>query len=433
MFCGTAYSKRPSKIIGVTGTNGKTSTVSFVSQILSLLGIRAVSIGTLGVVPGLKTDSYHTDIDSPQLTSFDPLSLHRALHQLAEREVQCAAIECTSHGLDQSRLDALDFDAVALTNVTQDHLDYHKTMHQYAAAKTRLFGVLAKNSAVAVFEGGREHVGFSGSNEFCEISIEVAKSRGLQIKFFSLDSGADVCVTRYVQQGNHFILDISINDQLFTNVAFNLVGKIQIKNLLCAIGLILGAYNDIQAEDIVRVIQLIQQVPGRLELVQKYNGANIFVDYCHTPDALEQALASLEGYGSAGDANQQGKARGKIHIVIGCGGERDKGKRRQIGEIAARYDTLIITDDNPRSEDPAEIRREILNGALGGKAEVVEIPDRAEAILYGVNMVKPGDLLLIAGRGHERFQKVNGQNIPFHDGEFVQKCVDDSASVLRLS
>lgn len=379
------FAPQPEVIVGVTGTNGKSSIVSFVRQIWTACGFNAASVGTIGVeterglVPG-------------ELTTPDALSLARDLAALKAQGIDHVAMEASSQGLDQRRVDGVRFSAVAFTNLSRDHLDYHADMESYRDAKVRLFSDL-------IVDGGAAVVNVDDPSY--EPFMFAALSRGVTLMTVGLE-------------GAWFELKAIVNDGYGQKVTGRLVGEpvtfhlpltgaFQVSNALVALGLAVAT--GAPAPRALEALNKLKGARGRLELVGEYNGAAIFVDYAHKPVALEAALASLRPY-----------ARNKLHVVFGAGGDRDKGKRPMMGEIAARLaDEVIVTDDNPRTEDPAVIRSEIIAAVTGAK----EIGDRRKAIASAVKSLTPGDVLLIAGKGHEDYQIVGTAKHHFSDHEVV--------------
>jgi UDP-N-acetylmuramoyl-L-alanyl-D-glutamate--2,6-diaminopimelate ligase len=376
------FGKQPDLAVGVTGTNGKTSVAAFVRQIWLAMGFRAASIGTIGVV-GPSATEYLAH------TTPDPVQLQRLLATLAEDHVGHLVLEASSHGLAQYRLDGIRFAAAGFTNLTRDHLDYHATVEDYLNAKMRLFEELLPAGAPAII------------NADTPFSAEVtarAKARGLKI--FSVGKlGVELKLLSSRRDG--FGQQLKLQGSQKTHAVYlPLVGEFQTSNALVAAGLVL-ATGGAEAQ-VMHALESLHGAKGRLELVGKSKtGASIFVDYAHTPDALENAIVSLRPY-----------TDGKLVVIFGCGGDRDKGKRPQMGAIAAKHaDKIIVTDDNPRSEDPKVIRAEILAACPGAR----EIGDRAIAISAGVAALTASDVLLIAGKGHEEGQTIGSKVIPFSD------------------
>lgn len=382
------FGEQPDVIAAITGTNGKTSVSVFLRQIWAELGHNAASMGTIGVVaPSGEVKLNHT---TP-----DPIEMHALLAQLKREGVEHLAVEASSHGLDQYRIDGVDVAAVAFTNITRDHLDYHPTFEQYLAVKLRLFSDIARAGGVAVVNADTDQA---------DAFIAAAKARGLQLmtvgergetlKLIAQAPGADGQILRVVFGGRNFEINLPLS------------GSFQASNALVAAALAIGLGDT--AENVFAALEKIEGAPGRLEKVAfAASGAPIFVDYAHTPDALESVLDALRPH-----------VAGKLRVVFGCGGDRDKGKRPLMGAIAARLaDGVIVTDDNPRSEDPAEIRREILAACPGA----AEIGDRAEAIRAGIAALETGDVLVIAGKGHETGQTTGSETRHFSDSEEAVK------------
>jgi UDP-N-acetylmuramoyl-L-alanyl-D-glutamate--2,6-diaminopimelate ligase len=377
--------RQPRTIAAVTGTSGKTSVAAFTRQIWSTIGYRAASIGTIGVVSP-KGEQYGS------LTTPDPVELHRTLDQLANDGVTHLAIEASSHGLDQHRLDGVRITAGAFTNLSRDHLDYHPTIEAYLQAKLRLFEDLIAPDGTAVIGVDDCYAGQV---------IEAAKKRGLTIVTVG-ETGADIKFAGRSIDGFAQIVTVQHAGRTY-KVKLPLVGAFQVQNAGIAAGLALttGA----EPGPVFAALEKLVGAKGRLELTGTYNGAPIFIDYAHKPDALKKTLESLRPY-----------ARGKLVVVFGAGGDRDKGKRPIMGRIAAENaDLVIVTDDNPRTENPGAIRAAILAGAKGA----TEIGDRAEAIRTAVAGLTTGDVLLIAGKGHEPGQIIGDRILPFSDHEAV--------------
>jgi MurE/MurF fusion protein len=380
------YQVQPPVAVAVTGTNGKTSVAEFARQIFAHLGRQAASLGTIGIV---KPDgSVYGSLTTP-----DPVTLHRTLAELANEGVTHIAFEASSHGLDQRRLDGVQLKAAAFTNLGRDHLDYHPTVEEYFKAKLRLFDTLLPADGIAVVHADDER-----STEVCR----VAAARGIRI-FTTGRAGQDLKLASATADGFAQRLTIEHAGRVY-DVRLKLIGDYQATNALLAAGLAIAAGED--AGRAIAAIESLQGVNGRLDIVGEHNGGLAVVDYAHKPEALEAALAAVRPF-----------ATGKLICVFGCGGDRDKGKRPLMGEIAARCsDVVIVTDDNPRTEVPETIRREVLAAAPGAR----EIGDRAEAIATAVKMMQPGDVLLVAGKGHETGQIVGGQTLPFSDHEALR-------------
>ncbi len=381
------YQGQPETIVGVTGTNGKTSVVAFVRQIWQAMGLAAASLGTIGIdTPAGPKPLIHT---TP-----DPVGLHKALAELRAEGITHLALEASSHGLQQRRLDGVNFTAAAFTNISRDHLDYHPTFEDYCAQKLRLFDTLLVDGAPVVVDTDSE-----GAGKF----LEAAEVRVLPTLSVGR-SGETLKLVETKRDGFAQHLTIRHDGKDF-HVSLPLVGGFQAANALVAAGLCLAC--GASAEEVFPHLSSLTGARGRLEHVATSKaGATVFVDYAHTPDALATALDALRPY-----------ADGRLVVVFGCGGDRDKGKRPQMGKIASEHaDLVFVTDDNPRGEDPALIRAEILSKAAGAE----EIGDRREAIETAISRLKAGDLLLVAGKGHETGQTIAGKVIPFCDHEAVE-------------
>jgi UDP-N-acetylmuramoyl-L-alanyl-D-glutamate--2,6-diaminopimelate ligase len=387
------YPRQPETIVAVTGTSGKTSVAAFVRQIWQALGEESASIGTIGVVSRPLT-VYGS------LTTPDPIALHQLLDRLAASGVTRLAIEASSHGLDQKRLDGVRLAAGAFTNLTRDHMDYHPTIEEYLAAKLRLFHDLLPDGAPAVIDA---------DSAIAPRVIVAAHARGLRVITVGVQ-GETIRLNSAARDGLSSRLDLQFGDRSF-RVNFPLAGDFQISNALVAAGLCIATGSAAQA--VFNALQTLDGAPGRLERIGDVRGATVFVDYAHKPDALEKAIAALRPF-----------VRGRLVAVFGCGGDRDPGKRPIMGEIAARSaDVTIVTDDNPRSENPATIRAQILAGA----PSAIEIGDRAAAIRAAVAMLRDGDALLIAGKGHETGQIVGDKTLPFSDADEARAALEEAA------
>ncbi len=384
------YGRQPETACAVTGTNGKTSVASFTRQLWQALGHPAASLGTLGLQP--------PRADAPaSLTTPDPVELHRCLAALARDHIDHVVLEASSHGLDQYRLDGIRVSAAAFTNLTRDHLDYHGTMEAYLAAKLRLFTELLQPEGTAVVN--------VDDPAGAEISA-ACRARG--VKLISYGKGAaDLRLLSQEPTATGQNLKLEVFGKAY-DVALPVAGAFQGENVLAALGLVLAGGAD--TDRAVAALTQVSGVPGRVELVGATPaGGHVYVDYAHTPDALETVLKALRPHTAA-----------RLFVIIGCGGDRDRGKRPQMGRIAVTLaDQAIITDDNPRSEDPATIRQEMLVEAPGAQ----EIGDRGAAIATAVAALGPGDVLVIAGKGHETGQIVGGQVLPFDDREVARTAI----------
>ena len=385
------YDKQPDTIVAVTGTNGKTSVAVFVRQIWEAMGFRAASLGTIGVV-GPSDSNYATKYLGA--TTPDPVAVAKLVADLRDDHVSHLAIEASSHGLEQNRLDGLRLTAGAFTNLTRDHLDYHGTLENYFAAKLLLFTRLLSQGAGAVINMDSDHAtGVLAAANKAGLSVFRVGHKGVELRLLEVrPAGLGQMLTLETANG-------------VRQVALPLSGDFQVSNALVAAGLVIASGGELELT--LHALESLKGARGRLELVgTSASGGNVFVDYAHTPDALENVLHALRP-----------TTRGKLIVVFGCGGDRDKGKRPLMGEIASRLaDHVIVTDDNPRSEAPEIIRREIVGGAT--KAE--NIGDRAKAIKAAVDAMRGGDVLLVAGKGHEEGQQVGAKLLPFVDHDAVR-------------
>ena len=388
------YDRQPDTVVAVTGTNGKTSVAVFVRQIWEAMGFRAASLGTIGVV-GPNGAQYIGH------TTPDPVAMAKLAADLRDDHVQHLAIEASSHGIEQNRLDGLRLTAGAFTNLTRDHLDYHGTMEKYFAAKLELFTRLLPRGAGAVINLDSDHGAavLDASNKAGLAPFRVGRN-GVELKLLEATASG---------LGQLLKLATPLGER---QVALPLVGDFQVSNALVAAGLVIASGGEMELA--LHALESLKGARGRLELVgSSSTGGNVFVDYAHTPDALENALLALRP-----------TTQKKLTVVFGCGGDRDKGKRPLMGEIAARLaDHVILTDDNPRSESPETIRRDILVGVP--KAE--NIGDRAKAIRTAVDTMGVGDVVLVAGKGHEDGQQVGLNKLPFVDHDAVRAAINGEA------
>jgi UDP-N-acetylmuramoyl-L-alanyl-D-glutamate--2,6-diaminopimelate ligase len=382
----------PRTVAAVTGTNGKTSVVEFLRQLWTMFGEPAASLGTLGLVtPGKRRPG--------TMTTPDPAALHRTLAALARSGIEHVALEASSHGLAQYRLDGLPIAAAAFTNLTRDHLDYHGEMMRYRAAKERLFGELLTPGGTAVLN--------ADSAEFPRLAA-LCHNRALPMLAYGTHSAADLrlvsCRPRARSQA--LILEIFAERR---ELVLPLAGEFQAMNALAAFGLALATG---ASADSVEALGRLTAPPGRLQFVAEHRaGGAVVVDYAHTPDALATVLAALRPH-----------TAGRLAVLFGCGGDRDPGKRALMGSAAAAAaDRIYVTDDNPRGEVPAAIRRAILNAAVGA----IEIGDRRLAIEAAIAGLGAGDLLVIAGKGHETGQIVGDRTVPFDDAALVRDIVGE--------
>ena len=384
------YSKSPEIICAITGTNGKTSTINFLHQIWNLMDLKAASIGTLGVIR-------NKQIQDTNITTPDPVLLHKTLQELYYEDVSHVALEASSHGLSQHRIDSVNIKAAGFTNISQDHLDYHKNMKEYFNSKKRLFTEILSNDGCSVVcvdtKEGKElsKIINKSGRDVMEVG-EYANSLNLK-KLISTDKGIEM---NFHYDGQEFFIPIKVE------------GYFQAINILCAAGLAIASGSP--SDKVFATLKDLMPIIGRFEFCG-YNklNAKIYVDYAHTPDALSSALISLRKL-----------TKGKIILIFGCGGSRDKYKRPLMGEIAKKFaDIVIITDDNPRDEDPKKIREDIIKNCLSS----IEIPDRGAAIREAISIGEDGDSILIAGKGHEKFQIIEKKKIPFSDQRIVRDII----------
>lgn len=377
------YGNQPETAAAVTGTNGKTSVAWFTRRLWSALGHKAASIGTLG------TDLAGEKPSLSGLTTADPVALHAQLRGLADDGIDHVVLEASSHGLDQARLDGVQLSAGAFTNLSRDHLDYHGTMEAYRTAKERLFTELLPSGATAVLN--------ADAGEFSRWQ-KIAGDRSLKVLSYGI-KGEALRLEKTVPRSDGQDVTVEIFG-VRHELSLAVPGAFQAANLLCALGLAIACGDD--ADDVINAVSAIEAPPGRMELAGRLkNGGSVYIDFAHTPDALHAVLTALRPH-----------TKGRLAVVFGCGGDRDRGKRPEMGAIAVSHaDDVIVTDDNPRSEDPAAIRAEIVKAAPGA----VEIGDRAEAIRAGISGLGPDDILVIAGKGHETGQIVGTETLPFND------------------
>ena len=379
--CSAKYKEKPKNIIAVTGTNGKSSVANFYFQILKNLKINSAAIGTLGIF-------YKNKVKRTNLTTPDIITIHKELNFLKKNKIDNVCLEASSHGLHQNRLDGINFTAGIFTNFTQDHLDYHKNLKKYLQAKLSLFSSLLKKNSFAVLDTDIPE--FSIINKICKkrkIKILSFGSRGNTIKLIS-----------HYYFGKKQIIKINFLNKIY-NIKLDLIGDFQIKNVLAAI---LASYLSVKNPDqIINTLSKIKSATGRMQYVGNKKKSAVVVDYAHTPDALKKSLQTL--------AKQFNK---KVDVVFGCGGDRDKGKRYKMGDIADQFASKIyLTNDNPRSENPISIIKQIKKGCSRSKI----ILDRKVAIKSAINNLNTDSILLIAGKGHENYQIINNQKKYFSD------------------
>ena len=389
------YPRQPQTIAAVTGTSGKTSTVQFARQFWDQAGHKAASLGTLGLITS-DNSTYGS------LTTPDPVSLHRTIDQVASDGITHLAMEASSQGIHMRRLDGVRVSIAAFTNISRDHLDYHETMERYFSAKLRLFTSILKQGGVAVLNADiPEYEDLRAINE----------ARGQRVLSFGR-KGHDLRLLAHSPDTNGQHIRFELMGRPY-ELLLPLIGEFQIWNSFCALCLAVGSGEN--PEKMAAALTKLVGVPGRLEPVGVTpTGGNVFVDYAHKPGALENVLSTLRPHVSAHEG-------AKLHVVFGCGGNRDKGKRPIMGEIASRLaDRIIVTDDNPRGEEAATIRKEILTGC-DAPDKLVEVGDRAKAIEQAIADLGKGDVLVIAGKGHEDGQIVGDTVLPFNDADVARK------------
>jgi len=382
------FEAQPEVQVAITGTNGKTSVANFARQLWTEMGAEAVNVGTTGIEGAFTAPLMHT---TPE-----PITLHRALAQIADEGITHSAMEASSHGLQQRRIDGVRLRAAAFTNLSQDHLDYHSDFEDYFSAKAGLFDRVLPEDGTAVI---------NIDDPWGPRMAEVAEDRGQDVLSIGRDGSAvlQILGQRFDATGQELRFEWSGR---IHQVRMGLIGGFQAENALMAAGLCIATGAD--PTETFDTMHTLQTVRGRMEFAaRRDNGATVFVDYAHTPEALVTALKAVRPH-----------VIGRLITVFGAGGDRDRGKRPLMGRAAADHaDIAFVTDDNPRSEDPDAIRKEILAGARKGAGEVNEVGDRAEAILRAVDALGPGDTLLIAGKGHETGQIVGDAVLPFDDVE----------------
>ncbi|TGV60876.1 UDP-N-acetylmuramoyl-L-alanyl-D-glutamate--2,6-diaminopimelate ligase [bacterium M00.F.Ca.ET.141.01.1.1] len=389
------FGRQPQTMVAVTGTSGKTSVAAFTRQIWEQAGYAAASIGTTGVVaPGRN--------EYGSLTTPDPVALHQLLRELADAGVSHASIEASSHGLDQRRLDGVKLSAGGFTNLGRDHMDYHPTVEDYHRAKLRLFDTLLPKGAPAIV---------FADDPWSEPTIKAARAAGLDV--LTVGRHGDFLRLKRVEHERHRQRAEVEADGVIHEIDLPLAGDFQIANALVAAGLAISTGTPVAKA--LGALEKLKGAPGRLDLVgTTASGAPVYVDYAHKPDALENVLASVRPF-----------TTGRVMVVFGCGGDRDRGKRPIMGEIATRLaDVVIVTDDNPRSEVPESIRAAILAAAPGA----IEIGDRRKAIHEAVRMLHAGDTLIVAGKGHEEGQTIGSETLHFSDHEEVRAALRERAA-----
>ena len=376
-LCGCAVDKLT--VIGITGTNGKTTTAFVVKDILSSLGIKSGLIGTVKNMVGER--EFHTELTTP-----DPYDMHALFKMMVDDGIKYCVMETSSQAFHQMRLAGIHFETGVFTNLTQDHLDYHGTIEEYKRCKKTLF----LNCDKAVINADDE----TGAYMSDGITAEV--------KTYGINTPCD-----YKAENAEFFADRVEYDLNGERVVFNIPGGFSVYNSLCAIGAVCSL--GFGFSDVVKVISDASTVKGRLELLKTNTEYGVIIDYAHTPDGLEKALNAVRGF-----------TKGRVITLFGCGGDRDKTKRPKMGRMATDLsDIVVVTTDNPRTEDPDEIIKEILIGTVGSKAEVISITDRSEAIAYALKIAKAGDTILLAGKGHETYQVIGKERVHYDEREVV--------------
>ena len=391
------FPRQPETVIAVTGTSGKSSVADFVRQLFAALGHRSASLGTLGVITSAGA-AYGS------LTTPDPVALHETLDRLAGDAITHLAMEASSHGIEQRRLDGVRLKAAGFTNLGRDHLDYHGTIDAYRQAKLRLFEDLLQPGTAAVV---------NADGDMAELFLEAAAERGLRVLTTGRAGDSLTLLEARAEGGSQklrvrlHLPERGLSQEIET--VLPLIGAFQVENALLAAGLVIAVEPGAAPAEVLAAFPGLKGVPGRLETIGEVAGAVALVDYAHKPEALAHVLDALRPF-----------AKGRLVCVFGCGGDRDRGKRPIMGAIAAeKADIVIVTDDNPRSEAPAAIRAEILAAAPGAR----EIGDRAEAIGAAVRELRTGDVLVVAGKGHETGQIVGDRTLPFSDHEALRAAI----------
>ncbi|MCJ2054317.1 UDP-N-acetylmuramoyl-L-alanyl-D-glutamate--2,6-diaminopimelate ligase [Methylobacterium sp. J-070] len=388
--------RQPETVVAVTGTAGKSSVADFVRQILARLGRDAASLGTVGIVS-------NRGAQYGSLTTPDPVTLHETLARLAAEGVTELAMEASSHGIEQRRLDGVRISAAGFTNLGRDHLDYHASIEEYLAAKLRLFTDLLPPGCPAVV---------NADGAYADRVIAAAEGAGRPVRTVGR-AGRDLRVDSVRTEGFAQAVRLVFEDRT-RELRLPLVGEFQVENALVAAGLALATPPGAADPDgVFAALDHLTGVPGRMERIGEVRGGLCLVDYAHKPEALESVLTALRPF-----------ATGRLTVVFGCGGDRDRGKRPLMGAIAQRLaDAVVVTDDNPRTEEPAAIRQAILDAA----PDAEEIGDRAEAIRAAVRRLGPGDVLVVAGKGHETGQIVGDRTLPFSDHAVLRAAITETA------
>ncbi len=401
------YEGEPKHLFAVTGTNGKSSTTHFLKQLFTLKGIPCASLGTLGLDLGNTTttrDHFAQETTGASLTTLDALRFHKLMSKFAANDIQHVVFEASSHGLDQYRLHGAHLTAAAFTNLSQDHLDYHQTMDDYFKAKAKLFSEILPVGKVAVL---------NIDDERFTLLKDVCTQRRQRVITYSRLKPADITLKNHHIDGASQVFDLLAFGVQYPHVKFDVSGDFQLENLMAALGLLSSIEQDLTPW--IALIPKLSAPHGRLSCVAQKNDFLVYVDFAHSPDALEKVLKNLRRY-----------TQKHLWVVFGCGGNRDSDKRPRMGAIASRCaDKIVITDDNPRFEDPSAIRHDILKGIDENKLQdVVAIAGRRQAIEYAISHARAGDIIVVAGKGHERGQIVGNTVFDFDDTQEVLSLIE---------
>ena len=396
-LCSSFYNKKPKNIIAITGTNGKTSVTDFCRQIWNFYGLKSASIGTLGIKD---TSEQHYHKIRNNLTTLDSSELNKQLSKLYDKQISYVALEASSHGINQNRLDGINFNGAVFTNLSHDHLDYHKNMENYFSTKMKLFTEHLKDGTC---------VSINLDDSYGMELYNKIKTKNFKFVNFGFNEKCELKLIQIKRIEKIWQLEILYKNKLY-KTDIGLVGHFQIYNALAAASICLGL--GLKQDSIFKSLSYLQTVPGRMQIVNHpLCKATIIVDYAHTPNALENAILAVKKM----------NVSGKIYTLFGCGGERDHEKRSKMGEVAFKNsDFTIITDDNPRTEDPSLIRKSIINN----NPKAIEIPGRDVAIKKAISFLKDDDVLIIAGKGHEQTQTIGIETLPFDDVSVVKNTLD---------
>ena len=392
------YNSQPNTVAAVTGTNGKTSVCSFLNQIWKINKFKSASLGTLGLKSNPKL-KFSKNIQS-NLTTLDPVNLHSCISELKLQGVNRLALEASSHGLEQHRLDGVKISLACFTNLSHDHLDYHKSIENYKNQKFRLFKELLQDGGTAVI---------NIDDKYGKELSHFLKDRNINIITYGKSKEATWRVDEILDIDDYKTIKVSISKKKFV-ISTALNSNFQVFNGIAAAALAVAS--GVSLDHSLYALPNIITPDGRMQELTSFKGAKIYIDFCHTPDALKNVL------------KEKNTNKGRVFLVIGCGGNRDTKKRKMIGEIASKYSyKSIITDDNPRDESPKKIRAEILNGVLKNKNNLIEIQDRKKAIKKALEEAEISDVVIIAGKGHEKFQIYKEQKIPHNDFDFCKSLI----------